>query len=228
MNPKVLKALQNDYIRVAAHASKEQPTIDFPDWRFRATAKHIALKGNLLGLGRLQFPATMFPVEVRPSPVHGMGVFVTCDVEANQVLTLYPNDAHVSWRGAISNEGIPVVVDCHMYVWDATESREPADVVTIHQEYGICIDFHDGIVLQGVGYPELNDDPAYLGHLCNDAAGKVSKLKYEKKTRKHANAGVTKVHSGLHRCVVSTRPIPKGSEVLVCYGPGYWETQAQM
>jgi len=110
-----------------------------------------------------------------------------------------------------------------------TRSKDPVDVVSLHQEYGIVLGLYDGILLHCVGYPELNEDPAYLGHLCNDAAGKVARQsKYWKKARKHTNAIFGSVGSDLYKCIISMRPIAQGSEVLVPYGFDYWETKERL
>ena len=56
-----------------------------------AVAKHLSNKQGFEA--RIPWPPSLFPVEVRDSPFHGKGVFVTKDVECGQLLTLYPPDA---------------------------------------------------------------------------------------------------------------------------------------
>ena len=58
------------------------------DWKYRAVAAHLERKALPLGMGRLQLPCNMFPVEAKASPIHGVGLFVTEDVEPGSSLTL--------------------------------------------------------------------------------------------------------------------------------------------
>ena len=185
------------------------------DWKYRVVAAHIERKGIPLGMGRLQFPGSMFPVEAKPSPIHGVGLFVTEDVEPGSLLTLYPNDAIIGfYPGSANTYVIP------------GQGRTQSEVWEIHQAYGHVQGTHEGLRLQGIGYPELTDSPAYLGHLANDASGpRLSARRYEKLVYRRRNASIMGIHSPLHGCVVAVEAIPKGGEVLVVYGHEYWVEQ---
>ena len=82
-----------------------------------------------------------------------------------------------------------------------------------------------------VGDPARSSDPAYLGHLANDAgylAGTdaVAREAYSRAVAQGANAA----HLGLEGCVFgtfATRDIAAGEEVLVSYGEGYWLSRAE-
>lgn len=78
-----------------------------------------------------------------------------------------------------------------------------------------------------LGLPELYDDPAYMGHFCNDGAalglekGGVDVAAYILASDARKNAAHTDI-VGLHMATVAIRAIRKGEEVLVSYGPDYW------
>ena len=203
-----------DAVLALRSCSVTSDLLDIGDWRHRAASVHIEQNGMLHGVGRLQFPRAMFPVEAKPSKIHGIGVFATRDVQPRQVLTLYPNDAMVSyWPGTYDS-----------YVVPGTRSRE--EVFAIHQEYGTLLGIHRGTCLQAVGFPDLREDPAYLGHLANDAVGPETRDdEYERKLDGRVNAFFEPVHSGLYQCLVATRHRAKGEEVLVAYGAEYWQAQ---
>ena len=185
------------------------------DWKYRAVAAHLERKAIPLGMGRLQLPGDLFPVEAKPSPIHGVGLFVTEDVEPGSLLTLYPNDAIIGfYPGSGSTYVIP------------GKGRTQPEVFAIHQTYGRKQGIHNGFQLQSVGYPELTDHPAYLGHIANDASGpRLSARRYEKLAERRCNASLVGIHSPLHSCVVAVEAIPKGGEVLVAYGHDYWIEQ---
>lgn len=188
------------------------------DWRYRAASIHIGKKAK--NTGRLQWPKDMFPVELRRSDVHGRGIFATRDVRAGDLLTLYPTDAQVSYRSG--GEGIYVLLG-------PSNPKTCEEVYEIHQEYGAVLGSHIGVVLQAVGFPELVDDPAYLGHLANDACiapdARLGASAYDQGVGNRVNASFAIIQSELHHCIVAITPIAKGSEILVRYGAEYWQAQ---
>lgn len=190
-----------------------QFSIDRGDWRHTAVIRHIANKAGVNGMGRLRWAKDMFPVRIGPSVVHGSGIFATRDVKLGELLTLYPVDAQVSFH---PEENQTYVVPGNQ------KTRE--DVFAIHQKYGLPLWIYEGTVLQAVGFPELVDDPAYLGHMANDAVGpETSVAEYERKNAKRANASFIPLHSMLHHGIIATQPITAGSEILVSYGVEYWQ-----
>ena len=75
-----------------------------------------------------------------------------------------------------------------------------------------------------VGDPTLVDDPAYLGHMLNDAMAcqSISDLSsYAIATASHVNAA-HKPLLGCHFASVTTRRVEAGSELFASYGPAYW------
>ena len=178
-----------------------------------AIAKYIAKQSVPGWLGRLQWPGTLFPVVCKKSRIHGKGVFATRDIQENEALTLYPPDGllirvgDASWRQFKTGDAKPqmpleTLIDRYSYM--LMEERDM-----------------DGVRL--VGFPELDQDSAYLGHLINDAAGPCEREKqYWDRACKRINALPKRVNSAAHVMYVAARDIPKGSEVLTAYGPEYW------
>ena len=50
---------------------------------------------------------------------------------------------------------------------------------------------------------------------------------YARKLDGRMNTFFEPVHSGLYQCLVATRHIAKGEEVLVAYGADYWQAQEE-
>ena len=214
----VVSEMEETAIALQAAYAQKIEELPINDWRFMAAARHIAKQLRTLPIGRLRWPGDMFPVQVAPSAVHGRGVFVTRDVQKGDLLTLYPNDALVSFRQG----------DNRVFVVPGKGGRSCAEVFEIHQQYGYVAFEHKGLLLQTVGFPELAEDPAYLGHMANDAVGPGRTKKTLKKTKATPhrkatqNATFAPINSVMHACLIATRPISKGSKVFVSYGADYW------
>lgn len=166
--------------------------------------------------------------EARPSTVHGNGLFATRRIEADELITLYPGDALLAWGdehgGRMGPRGCPLQAMYGPHV--SEEERASPDFFLLRD------DARDFEVACGrrrsiVGDPARGADPAYLGHLGNDAAcllpgGDVAA--YEK----ISNAGANAAHLSLEGChvvTVATRAIDVGEEILASYGEGYWRAK---
>ena len=74
-----------------------------------------------------------------------------------------------------------------------------------------------------VGDPSRKTDPAYLGHIANDAACLNDNVDaYEQTSSEGANAAHLCLE-GCHFVTIATRDIEENEEILVSYGEGYWK-----
>ena len=151
---------------------------------------------------------------VGTSSVAGRGLFALEDVSQGEVLTCYPGDALVEF----SDEGESV----H---WDHVPVQIENALDGINQEYMLYAASDNwGIV----ALPELDEDPAYLGHFANDGAraptNSAELASYVIDSNEMSNA----MHQDLldcHMVTVATRDIRRGEEIFVTYGPEYWMEQ---
>lgn len=166
--------------------------------------------------------------EARPSPIHGMGLFATRPIAAEELITLYPGDALLAWGdeygGKPGPHGCPLQA---LYGPHVSESEQLSQEFFLLQNNARDFEVVSGKRRSIVGDPARNMDPAYLGHLANDAAfllpgGDVET--YKKDVKLGTNAAHLSLE-GCHFVTVATRSIKKNEEVLVSYGEGYWETR---
>lgn len=159
-------------------------------------------------------------LEVRPSPVHGDGVFAGEDIAPWTVATTYPVDIvfgkHPS-NSIMYGRGIDVVKDADeaLHLAKTYEMNlSPNDDVNVNRSYRITI----------AGHPEMRDGG--VGHLLNDG-GVMHKLS-RSELKQYAEAIYTKVnctsyHVGAYGiAIVTTKQIKKGEELFLSYGIPYW------
>lgn len=164
-------------------------------------------------------------LEVRASPVHGLGVFATRALPKDAVLTIYP---------------------CHLIGLDRAVLRVMDDAVPLEydqerlqywaEHYAFQLDSRTKLI----GVPSQYSDKRLLGHMLNDSSltnlfGTVGvealrdarQLKplmvahYENVLR-FTNCTYRQCHGRLMICVVAQREIAAGEELLVNYGLDYW------
>ena len=139
-------------------------------------------------------------VEVRPSKIHGNGIFATEDIPAYTAVTMYPADyVYVKKDNKITTCG---------------NNFEHFRAYSIHQN-------RSGMVL--CGNPEIQH-PLFLGHLINDSAicGKEpeSVIEYINNTVNNTNCNF---YSHTYMIIIiTTKDIKKDDELFVAYGIGYW------
>ena len=146
-------------------------------------------------------------VEIKDSPVHGKGVFAKEDIKKGELITFYPADAWIN-NGMINTY---------------TMTAEKAQDLSLY-----AYRFTSGD-LDIFGDPAKIDDPAYLGHMINDAVEyrprKSSEREYAASSLKKSNIIFHVIAKEWHVAIVAIRPIKAGEELFVCYGPQYWEAQ---
>jgi hypothetical protein len=164
-------------------------------------------------------------VTVAPSPIHGNGVFATRQIVPGEIITLYPGDATLRFGPRYSQDhgkDFAATHDCIIAPHVPDPIRDMKAVISKCQAYSYGV----GKGFAVVGFPELAHDCAYLGHMCNDGASLNAgeeHLAYLSKCNAANNASF-KTMLDAHVVVVATRPIEPGDEVLVEYGPSYWQT----
>lgn len=180
--------------------------------------KQRSIQSNLLNR---RLPIPLNRVICRTSKIHGKGVFATRDISVGEIITFYPGDylriipsgkrEGFCKKGYIHGLHVPQ----HMS-YDKLNSKDKIKL----EMYLYVIDRQIGIM----GSPSMINNPAYLGHMCNDGATSHRKSDlstYIKITSIKMN-GITQLLKGSHLAIVACRPITKGDEILISYGPMYW------
>ena len=157
--------------------------------------------------------------EIKPSTVHGLGVFATRDITKGSYVTLYPADDVLfqpkSWTSMLddrSNKGMTggLIDTC----------------VSARYTLKLRGEFEELSMLGVVGDPRKHDNPHYLGHMLNDAV-KLSNPEaaevYERISALRENCA--DVSSEGLRFMIATRYIKAGEELFYCYGVNYWLNQ---
>jgi hypothetical protein len=143
-------------------------------------------------------------LEVRESPLGGVGVFATKDIQQGQAITMYPpnyirvtnpnNSNECSFMDANTQETLP--------------QREMDSISNRLLDYKMG---EDGIILYGD--PEFNEEWSMLGHMINDFSyDGTFDYKWDKANVLYCKLG--------H--VVSVKDIKVGEELSLHYGVSYW------
>lgn len=149
-----------------------------------------------------------------PSMISGQGLFALRDCPSGTLLTCYPGDGIVEEDDEVS-WGDHVNLDNNERDWQSWDD-----------DYLLYMDESIGLV----GLPELNHDPAYLGHFANDGVLQIpmtikeAMSGYLKESQKRANAMERSIFD-CHMGLVATRNIEKDEEIFLCYGAEYWIRQ---
>ena len=152
---------------------------------------------------------------VKPSPVHGRGVFATRDIAAGEYLTMYPADSLVlqplGWKDGPMQHSYamigPLSVDvCNHYahITRRLDRSQGLDMVSI------------------VGDPQKAYDRHFLGHVVNDAASLSSGASEDdyrtvSRSRQNCMCNVDRACA-----LVAVRRIVADSELFMSYGVPCW------
>jgi hypothetical protein len=202
-------------------------------------------QAKLTKLSPIQPCIAAAPVELRPSPVHGMGVFATRDIAKGEIVTTYPRDC-VIWSMTARDGG--------MMDWCLVAGRGEPPSEHRQRYYSMYLKIYNGIA-RLVGDPSRTERPEVLGHMINDRVKlpldvatmddnetiRVTDLKallavetYERISKAHAN--VKKLENPARETrefacspgsdhnlyLVSTRAIKKDEELFTHYGVRFW------
>lgn len=166
---------------------------------------------------RSKVPHELNKVEIRPSIVHGNGVFANRDITRGEIVTFYPCDIMIMYPKGRESDARDMVLG-----YNTPATYDATYVIRNRHHLGIYKfmfdDDHDII-----GVPELSTNPTYLGHMANDAAhvedGDI--LSYKEISSRGMNVIFERVH-GCHVALTAVRDIRKDEEIFVSYGPNYW------
>ena len=159
--------------------------------------------------------------KVKPSKKHGLGLFVTKDIDPFELITLYPADGVRLWL----QDGKDTV-----YLKKFTGMTTDTCV-----DYSADVPAYEGWRIEIVGDPAKISDPFYLGHMANDYCQMTrveQKAIYTNTSWKGMNAAIGCVpfevcflereHLFKSHGIWSTKPIKAGEEIYVHYGDDYW------
>lgn len=153
---------------------------------------------------------------VGSSSIAGRGLFAAVDCPKGTLLTCYPGDGIVDdeEQEVFWGDHVPDEMDDGGNHWDADY------LMYLTEEIGL------------IGLPQLDQDPAYLGHFANDGISKIPQTMqdvfstYLEESTAQANAREQEILNGCHMALVATRDLAKDQEIFLCYGPEYWIQQA--
>lgn len=155
---------------------------------------------------------------VRPSNVHGDGLFATRSIAVGELVTFWPGDALLVWE-----DGQRASSDMMMF-FGAHIPQEERDAGQIANERVAEYELYSSPKISAVGDPTRRDDPSYLGHFVNDAATCASPdgvAAYRRDSAAAANVEAVLLE-GCHFALRALRPIDADAEILASYGEGYW------
>ena len=144
--------------------------------------------------------------------VSGYGLFATRDIEPGELISCYPGDVLMYHP----TDGI-------LFGGHVPKSIREVELVDGWLDYSLAEDDDYAVV----GIPDLNQDPAYLGHFANDGARLLGVDEgaaddYVAASERARNAQHVDVADGLHMVTLATRHIRRGEEIFVSYGEEYW------
>lgn len=186
--------------------------------------KNRANARDVLPLRRLNI--SLDKVVSKPSPIHGRGVFAKTRILKGELITLYPCHVLQITQDANENESSPLS-------WTVYSESVDSKFGTSYQVD--CESLGD-YELMGTpnyrffGHPMIDINPAYLGHLINDAVkptdNLTSQLLYTMKSQTMMNCCI---HSwnNIFFAIVACRDIDVGEEFLLSYGLAYWTTRCK-
>jgi hypothetical protein len=159
---------------------------------------------------------TVLPSSIKAA---GNGLYTTRNVGTGELITLYPGDA-ILLR---DNE----MAEVTGAIFGGQQQTRPSNSPSLTDDAARAYEIRASDKHAIVGDPCLINDTAYLGHIANDGAiltqgDDVSRTVYSRASADAANAAFQDVHEGCHFGLFATQPIPKGREIFVSYGEGYW------
>ncbi len=165
-------------------------------------------------------------IEIKESPIHGMGVFATNDIPMKTVITFYPADMVMYYPDGNKKE------DCKKNALLRCSERSKSIIASkevIMQEWKNIASyrFELGEDITIAGHPKCIDDTKYLGHMINDRFkpdnNKITPDHYLQMSMARMNCCFYPLKSGLHVAIVTCKDIAKGEELFISYGMNYWK-----
>ena len=155
---------------------------------------------------------------VKPSTVHGDGLFATRSISEGELITFFPGDALLVFEdGDRQNDDMMLFFGAHI----PQSERDASDITSKRvQSY----ELYSSARVSAVGDPSRRDDPTYLGHFANDKVVCESPNTIEDYRRESVDGANCEpiLVEGCHFALQALRPISEGEELLFSYGEGYW------
>ena len=164
-------------------------------------------------------------VEIRPSKIHGKGVFAKQNIGKGEIITMYPGDILRYYPNKDKGKGGEGGSKCGImanYVSDEMYReimKNPLDDNLVKYMF----DVNDSYNI--IGHPDLISNPAYLGHMCNDGARSSTPGDVEI----YLNVCLLLNNSmyyniiDCHVAIMAYKDIKINEEILVSYGVNYWK-----
>lgn len=164
-------------------------------------------------------PFQLDRVAVKPSKVHGKGVFATRDIKCGDLATFYPGDAVEYMPNRDRNLGNSL----KMILYSRRMDEKPDEEIR-NNDYAVDVNSSYTIF----GDPIFDDNPDYVGHFINDGAKSDSTPQsdeiYSKISLLKSNCRFQVLKEGLHVGIVTTKDVKAGEELFIIYGLPYWKT----
>jgi SET domain-containing protein len=171
---------------------------------------------------KLKLGLNMDKVYAGKSKIHGNGLFAKIKIKKNEIITLYPCDI-LAYYPEKSRDAKEHVV-AYIFSDELNSNQEFKDNFHKNKKYYKDYQLVINETYSGIGIPEINDNPTYMGHLCNDGARGHSiddKKIYETVSVLKSNAYFKNICDCM-MSVIAIKDIEPNEEILVTYGHGYW------
>ena len=162
-------------------------------------------------------------VEIKPSTIHGNGVFAKKDIKKGDLITFYPGDVvEYNPNGDRHIPGhITMAFSSQRFV---DKFGNPKSSEYMNNDYAYDI----GSNYTLIGCPYFMNDSNYMGHFINDGAKSNSTEKsdelYNKISYIKQNCRFYNYKGDLHVAIIATKDIKPGEELFIMYGTGYWKS----
>jgi hypothetical protein len=162
-------------------------------------------------------------VHIKKSKIHGNGLFSSVNIKKGEIITLYPCDVLAYYPDKDREKDHYV---SYIYSEILNENNELKNKFKQNRQYykGYQLSVNDEYSI--IGLPEYDNDPTYMGHICNDGARghkPEDKLIYDKISILKSNACFRNIYDCM-MAVIALKDININEEILVTYGHGYWLT----
>jgi len=160
-------------------------------------------------------------VYIGSSKIHGNGLFAKRNIKAGEIITLYPADVLVYYPNSNIDKKDNVVG--YIFSEELKDNKEFNDVFNKNKKYYKDYQLIVNKTYSIIGIPEIHNNPAYLGHICNDGArghSEKDKKIYETVSVIKSNAYFKNIYDCM-MAITAIKDIEKDDEILETYGHGY-------
>lgn len=170
-------------------------------------------------------------IEIRPSSVHGLGLFANQPITKDTIITYYPINV-IQINDAFSAENNNKLLIDRLRLDDSSVDRTYA--------YTCSSRFQPGYHVFIYGFPDIINDKKLLGHMINDGGNNVydgvniesleNIVKFKNKLAEYYINCNKRVNCKYNECnctvqIIATRDINKDEEILTSYDASYWYSQ---